>query len=82
MRGDVLLCIYKINPQVIVLIIFSLFQLAQEYLKKQTEVALLSRRMEELAERLSLIAENQSDTEDEEIRKLESEKVSNIFCFI
>lgn len=53
-------------------------QLAQEYLKVQTEIAYLSRHMEQLAERLSqeeIMCDEGVEEDDEEIRKLESEKV-------
>nr|CAD7425878.1 unnamed protein product [Timema monikensis] len=55
-------------------------QLAQEYLKVQTEMTYLSRQMDELAERLSeaegLSQLDQQDSEmhQEELRKLENEK--------
>ncbi|XP_075228054.1 mitogen-activated protein kinase kinase kinase 7-like isoform X2 [Lycorma delicatula] len=48
--------------------------LAEEYLKVQTEMAYLSKHMDDLAERLT--AENQQENDDEEVRKLESEKKS------
>ncbi|RZF47238.1 hypothetical protein LSTR_LSTR004947 [Laodelphax striatellus] len=53
--------------------------LAQEYFKVTTQIAYLSNHMKELAERLSLTAEDQESLtaqEDEEVRKLESEKES------
>lgn len=49
-------------------------QLAEEYLKVQNEMIFLSHHMEKLAERLSLTAEQQY--EEEEVRRLENEKVS------
>jgi hypothetical protein len=60
------------------------FQLAQEYLKVQTEIAYLSRYKTQLAERLSeaegLSQLDQQDSErhQEELRKLENEKVRKI----
>jgi hypothetical protein len=60
------------------------FQLAQEYLKVQTEIAYLSRHKAQLAERLSeaegLSQLDQQDSEhhQEELRKLENEKVCKI----
>lgn len=54
------------------------FQLAQEYLKVQTEISFLTRHMQELAERLSqdeIMCEEGVEEDDEEIRKLENEKV-------
>lgn len=62
----------------------SLFQLAQEYLKVQTEIAYLSRYKAQLAERLSeaegLSQLDQQDSErhQEELRKLENERVRKI----
>lgn len=59
-------------------------QLAQEYLKVQTEIAYLSRHMDQLAERLSeaegLSQLDQLDSErlEEELRKLENEKVGRV----
>lgn len=52
-------------------------QLAQEYLKVQTEISFLTRHMQELAERLSqdeIMCEEGVEEDDEEIRKLENEK--------
>ncbi|KAL5240977.1 hypothetical protein ACI65C_008387 [Semiaphis heraclei] len=52
-------------------------QLAQEYLKVQTERAYLSRHMEQLAERLSqeeILCDEEVDEDDEEIKKLKNEK--------
>ncbi|VVC29897.1 Protein kinase domain,Protein kinase-like domain,Protein kinase, ATP binding site,Serine- [Cinara cedri] len=52
-------------------------QLAQEYLKVQTEIAYLSRHMEQLAERLSqeeIMCDEGVEEDDEEIKKLENEK--------
>ena len=60
-----------------------MLQLAQEYLKVQTEIAYLSRHRDQLAERLSeaegLSQLDQQDSEryQEEVRKLENEKVHN-----
>jgi hypothetical protein len=60
------------------------FQLAQEYLKVQTEIAYLSRYKTQLAERLSeaegLSQLDQQDSErhQEELRKLENERVCKI----
>ncbi|XP_022196035.1 mitogen-activated protein kinase kinase kinase 7 [Nilaparvata lugens] len=48
--------------------------LAQEYFRVTTQIAYLSNQMRDLAERLSVTAEDQQ--EDEEVRKLESEKES------
>lgn len=64
--------------------IFIYFQIAQEYLKVQTEIAYLSRTMEQLAERLSqeeIMSDEGVEDDDDEIRKLENEKVlyKNIF---
>uniref|UniRef100_A0A0V0GA85 Mitogen-activated protein kinase kinase kinase 7 n=1 Tax=Triatoma dimidiata TaxID=72491 RepID=A0A0V0GA85_TRIDM len=47
-------------------------QLAQEYLRVQTDMAFLSTKLNKLSERLTLSEEN----EEEEIRKMESEKKS------
>eukprot|EP00102_Acyrthosiphon_pisum_P022558 XP_016659768.1 PREDICTED: mitogen-activated protein kinase kinase kinase 7 isoform X2 [Acyrthosiphon pisum] len=52
-------------------------QLAQEYLKVQTERAYLSRHMEQLAERLSqeeILCDEEVDDDDEELKKLKNEK--------
>ncbi|XP_050524364.1 mitogen-activated protein kinase kinase kinase 7-like isoform X2 [Daktulosphaira vitifoliae] len=53
-------------------------QLAEEYLKVQTEIAYLSKHMEQLAERLSqeevTITDEVTEDDDIEIKKLENEK--------
>jgi mitogen-activated protein kinase kinase kinase 7 len=52
-------------------------QIAQEYLKVQTEMAYLSRHMEQLAEQLSqeeIIYDDGVEEDHEEIRKLKNEK--------
>lgn len=49
------------------------FQLAHEYLEVQTKMAYLQNHMKDLAERLTVTEQQQ---EDEEIQKLENEKVA------
>lgn len=60
------------------------FQIAQEYLKVQTEIAYLSRHMEQLAEQLSqeeIMCDEGIEEDHEEIKKLQSEKVSKLKFF-
>lgn len=53
--------------------------MAHEYLEVQTKMAYLQNHMKDLAERLTVTEQQQ---EDEEIQKLENEKVVLVLCCI